>query len=80
MNARSPQDLSLLLFFPSGGMQIEDFEAVEQQIHSEMKQNSLDVDVGHQPLSRTPSLRSTNVASEGRDSSQDGRTSSQDGK
>uniref|UniRef100_T1K9U1 SH3 domain-containing protein n=1 Tax=Tetranychus urticae TaxID=32264 RepID=T1K9U1_TETUR len=58
------------------GMPIEDLEAIESQIASEMKQTSLDVDVA-QPLSRTPSLRSTNI-SEGRVSSMENKSFSDD--
>lgn len=60
---------------------MEDFENFESQvtneIATEIKQQSLDVDIGiGVPLSRTPSLRSTNISS----FSDGGRISSLDGK
>ncbi|CAG2184264.1 unnamed protein product, partial [Oppiella nova] len=48
-----------------GGIEMEDFENFESQITTEIKQQSLslDVDIGiGVPLSRTPSLRSTNIS------------------
>jgi len=58
---------------------MEDFENFESQITTEIKQQSLslDVDIGiGVPLSRTPSLRSTNISTY----SDGGRISSLDGK
>lgn len=60
------------------GLEMEDFESVETQVTTEASKTlSVDVvDIG-QPLSRTPSLRSTNLSytsESGRISSLDGRT------
>ncbi|CAG2100177.1 unnamed protein product [Medioppia subpectinata] len=60
------------------GIEMEDFENFESQITTEIKQQSLslDVDIGiGVPLSRTPSLRSTNISTY----SDGGRISSLDG-
>ncbi len=59
------------------GLEIEDYESFEAQVTSEVKQMSLDVDINiGMPLSRTPSLRSTNIST----ISDGGRISSLDGK
>jgi len=56
---------------------MEDFEGFEAQCTTEIKQQSLDVDINiGMPLSRTPSLRSTNIST----MSDGGRISSLDGK
>jgi hypothetical protein len=59
------------------GFEMEDYESFEAQVTSEVKQSSLDVDIQiGMPLSRTPSLRSTNIST----LSDGGRISSLDGK
>lgn len=60
-----------LLAIKQSGMPIEDLEVVSNQIASEMRQTSLDVDSA-QPLSRTPSVKSTTMS--------DGRISSMENK
>jgi hypothetical protein len=56
---------------------MEDYDSFEAQVTTEIKQTSLDVDINiGMPLSRTPSLRSTNISS----LSDGGRISSLDGK
>ncbi|XP_054163435.1 protein nervous wreck-like [Oppia nitens] len=62
----------------NAGLEIEDYESFEAQVTTEVKQQSLslDVDIGiGVPLSRTPSLRSTNISTY----SDGGRISSLDG-
>lgn len=60
-----------LLAIKESGMPIEDLEAIENQIADEMRQTSLDLEVP-EPLSRTPSLRSTTIS--------DGRVSAAENK
>lgn len=64
-----------LLAMKEGGMPIHDLDTVEDHIRSEMKTVTLDVESTSsntliaQPLSRTPSMRSTSNISDGRTSS-----------
>lgn len=64
--------LSALL---EGGMPIEDLTALENRIKAEMKIVSLEVDTSTQALSRTSSMKSTNVSD-----SHDGRGSAMESK
>ncbi|XP_074599300.1 FCH and double SH3 domains nervous wreck isoform X2 [Brevipalpus obovatus] len=65
-----------LLAIKQSGMPIEDLEGVINQIATEMRQTSLDVD-SVQPLSRTPSVKSTTM-SDGRISSMENKSCSDD--
>lgn len=58
-----------------GGMPVEDLSAIEARIKTEMKQVSLDVETSTQALSRTSSMKSTNVSE-----SHDGRGSAMESK
>lgn len=42
----------------TGGAEVEDFDAFECQVTQEIKQQSLDVEMNINALSRTPSMRS----------------------
>ena len=66
------------MYWLKAGLEMDnDFDNFESQITTEIKQQSLDVDIGiGVPLSRTPSLRSTNISTY----SDGGRISSLDGK
>ena len=58
-----------------GGMPVEDLTSLETRIKAEMKQVSLDVDTSAQALSRTSSMKSTNV-----NENHDGRGSAMESK
>lgn len=58
-----------------GGMPVEDLDAIDAKIRQEMKQVSLDVEPNTQALSRTSSMKSTNVSE-----NQDGRGSAMENK
>ena len=45
-----------------GGMPVEDLNSLEARIKSEMKTASLEVDAANQALSRTSSMKSTNIS------------------
>lgn len=62
-----------LMAIKESGLQVENLDELEARIKTEMKTVSLDVDTSNQPLSRTPSMKSSNVSD--RD---DGRASGMD--
>lgn len=51
-------DLYSLYFCITGGAEVDDFDAFECQVTQEIKQQSLDVEMNINALSRTPSMRS----------------------
>lgn len=62
-----------LIAMKEGGMGIHDLDSVEEHIRKEIQTVSLDVESANTlnptPLSRTPSMKSTSNASDGRTSS-----------